>query len=270
LREKGFSERSAKAWPWALVLAAFSLSPAGRRYVEQQLAVAKYLKPHELQDQLFRLLEKREDSGKDLSMKIIEEMAREMAATPTTKSTERTLFGDIESEESLFVPRNELKAHIRADLSREVRDYLAVASKRRAAAVAESGNVLNVDENKRIAEEASRVLGIYDTLVNRKGPISDAINQGAAEYAQAKTKGQRDAVRKRTIESVRAAVFTESGIENDAGGTVAMSRSRGTDATGRPAGVTRPQAANARRRNSEPPGLIRALARYPDFVAGYD
>ncbi len=44
LRERGFFERWAKVWPWVLVLSAFFLSPAGRRYVEQQLAVAKYLR----------------------------------------------------------------------------------------------------------------------------------------------------------------------------------------------------------------------------------
>lgn len=240
--------------------------------VEKAVAVARHLQSHELQDQLFRLLEKREESGKDLSLRVIEEMAREMEATPTTTKTEKSLFGDIESEESLFVPRNELKSHIRADLSREVRDFMAVASKRRASAVAGSGNVLNVEENKRIADESSRILGIYDTLVNRKGPIADAINEGAAGYAKSKTKGQRDAVRKRTIEAVRKAVFSESGYSPDEGRSVAMGQRRGADATGWSAGVTRPPAANPRRRDSEPAGLARSLAAVcgDEFVAGYD
>lgn len=182
------------------------------------VAVAKELPNPELQDQLFRLLEKRDDDGKDTSLRVISEMAREMAQTPTTKTTERSLFGDIESENSLFVPRNELKAAIRGDLSREVHDFLAVASKRRAEAVAGAGNVLNLEENKRIAEEADRVLQVYDTLVNRKGAISDAINAGAEEYSKAKKRADKNAIRKRTTEAVRDAVLRES-ESLDAGGT---------------------------------------------------
>jgi len=250
---------------------AFSNVVRGLLTTDKALAVAKHLKSHELQDQLFRMLEKRRESGKDLTMKVIEEMAREMAQTPTASHKEKTLFGDIESKESLFVPRNELKSHVRTDLSRQVRDFLAVASKRRADAVSESGNVLNVDENKKIAQEYSRILGVYDKLVNRKGPISDAINASAAEYAKAKTKGSRDAVRKRTIESVRAAVFEEAGIGSEQGGTVAMGQRRGADATRRDDRVTRPQTHKSQRRNPEQAGLIRSLAAVdPDMVAGYD
>jgi hypothetical protein len=224
---------------------------------------------------------------------VIEEMAREMAETPTVKGTEKSLFGDIETEDSLFVPRNELKSHVRGDLSREVRDFLAVASGRRAKAVEGAGNVLNLAENKRIAKESERVLGIFDTLVNRRGPISDAINAGAAEYAKAKTRGERNAARQKTIESVRQAVFAEAGISQPAqpgaqsgtgpggqpggqpntGGSVAMGQRRGADATGRATGGrSEPGTPDAGRRNPQP---ARVTRRWPppwhlDYVAGYD
>lgn len=183
------------------------------------LLVSRHLKDHDLQDQLFRLLDRREDEGKDLSPKVVEEMAKEMAQTPTRKVTEEGgLFGDIESEESLFVPRNEVKAHVRGELAKEVNDFLAVASKRRAEKVGAAGNVLDVAQNRKIAEEAERVRNAYDTLVNRKGDISDAVNAAAADYAKAKSKKERDAAKQRAVESVRAAVFAEAGIGPDAGG----------------------------------------------------
>ena len=53
---------------------------------------------------------------------------------------------------------------------------------------------------------------MYDTLVNRKGDISDTINAQAELYSKAKTKGQRDAIKQRTVETVRDAVFREAGV----------------------------------------------------------
>ncbi|TXH54759.1 MAG: hypothetical protein E6Q97_10170, partial [Desulfurellales bacterium] len=126
----------------------FNRLAAGLLDENKALAVAKHLTNHDLQDKLFSMLEKREDEGKDLPARVIEEMAREMASTPTVKSVQGGLFGDIESEESLFVPKNELKAHVRSELSREVNDFLVLASKRRAEKTAGAGNVLNLEKNR--------------------------------------------------------------------------------------------------------------------------
>ncbi len=205
---------------------------------EKALAVAKHLKNPELQDQLFRLLEQREDSGKDLSPKVIEEMAIKMASTPTTSTTEKTLFGDITSEESLFVPIAEVQAHVRSALGKEVNDFLAVANARRAGRVAGAGNVLNIEENRRIATEAARVQHVYEKLVNRKGPIADAINEAGASYAAAKSKGERDAIRKQAVERVRDAVFAEAGVGSGADG----------------GGATQPGGVAAGGTGGEPPG----------------
>lgn len=177
------------------------------------LAVARYLPDHDLQDQLFGLLDKREESGKDLSLKVIEEMAREMAETPKHTTSAASLFGNIESEESLFVQRNEVKAHVRNEMAREVNDFLAVSSKRRAERVGSAGNVLDVEKNREIAQKAEQAKNTFDQLVNRKGAVSDAINQAAADYASAKTKRERDAAKERAAETVKRAVFGELGLE---------------------------------------------------------
>lgn len=176
------------------------------------IAVAKHLPDHEMQDTLFRLLDKREQQGKETPPKLVEEMAREMAQTPKHTKTEESLFGTIESEESLFVERNELKAHVRTEMSKEVADFLAVSSKRRAERVAGAGNSLNPEENKKIAQEAGRVLATFDTLVNRKGAISDAINEAAGKYAKAKTRKERDAIKQQAMDAVKGAVFEEAGV----------------------------------------------------------
>ncbi len=180
------------------------------------LAMAKHLKDHDLQDKLSDILEEHED--KHLSNRAVEEMAKEMAETPKTTKNKETLFGDWMSEESLFVPRNELKAHVRSELSKQVNDFLAVANKRRAENIGRAGNVIDPEANKKIAEEANRVRNVYNTLVNRKGEISDAINVGAEDYSKAKTRKQRDEARKQTVEAVRKAVFREAGVGGEEAG----------------------------------------------------
>ena len=191
---------------------AFDRLARGTLDQQKALAVAKHLDNPDLQEQLFRLVDQREDQGKETSPKLLEEMAREMASTPTAKNVETTLFGDIESEESLFVPRNELKAHVRTELAREVNDWLAVASQRRAERVGGAGNVLDVDKNRELATQAEQVKNVFDTLVNRKGAVSDALNAAAEAYSKARSRRDRDAIKQRTVAAVRDAVFAEAGV----------------------------------------------------------
>lgn len=249
--------------------AAFNNVVRGTLSVDTAIAVASHLKDHDDQNELFRIVSKRGN----VAPKVLESMAREMANTPKMKAGDKAgggglLFGGDE-DESLFITRNELKTNIRSDMVKEVNDFLVLASKRRAGATAEAGNVLNVDENKRIADDAKKILSVYDTLVDRRGSISDAINQMAQEYAKAKSKVEQKHVRKQTIAKVRAAVFAEAGF--------------GPTEPGREAGASRlalgmaknnaarSRAQNSRSRNPKPSGLIRSLAAVdPDFVAGYD
>lgn len=223
------------------------------------LAVAKHLTDHDRQDLLFRLLEKREDEGKDLSPRVIEEMAREMAATPTATKTEQTLFGNIESEESLFVERNEVKSHVRGELAKEVNDFMAVASKRRAERVGKAGNVLDVDENRRIAEKADQAKNVFDTLVNRKGEVSDAVNAAAAAFAKAKTKKEREDAKRTAVEAVKGAVLRELGA--DAGGKGESVAGGGPVVEGGP-GAADAAAPDAGRTDAEHAGLRRQQEAY--------
>lgn len=177
---------------------------------EKAKAIGKHLENPDLQNKLVSLLDKREEADKDTSLRLVEEMAREMAATPTHKVKTSDLFGDIENDESLFVERNELKAHVRAALSREFSDFSAVASKRRAERVGKEGkNKIDVEHNRQVADEAEQTRGVFDKLVNSKGAISDAVNAAAQQYALAKGKKAKDAVKQQVVESVRNAVEHE-------------------------------------------------------------
>ena len=183
---------------------------AGKMKQEEAVAIAKHLPDHNLQDQLANFLKKKKDKGKAYDAKIVEGMGKEMADTPTHTTSERTLFGDIESEDSLFGERNELKAAVRADLSQAVNDFKAGSSDRRAEVLAEHGNILDVEQNRKLAGEHGQSLAIFDKLVNSRGPISDALNEGAKEQAKAKGKKAKDAARNNTVAAVQRAVELEA------------------------------------------------------------
>jgi hypothetical protein len=189
----------------------FNRLATGRMEEPRALAIAANLPNPDLQDQLFSILEKEEEKrGIELPDKVVAEMAREMASTPTTtKKDSGGLFGDMESEESLFVPRNEIKSYVRGELAREVNDFLVVSSQKRAGRLAGEGNVINPEKNREIADKAEQAKNLFDTLVNRKGAISDAINQAAGDYSQAQKKSGKDAVRKQAVEKVRDAILRE-------------------------------------------------------------
>lgn len=210
---------------------AFDRLARGTLDQNQALAVARHLPDPDRQEKLFNLLAKREEEGKDLSDRTVEEMARMMAASPSVTKTEATLWGPEETTEDVFVQRAELAAHVRGELAKEFGDFAAVASTRRAGRVEGAGNVLNVDENKKRAEEAEQAKNLYDQLVNRKGPISEALNDAAVQFASAKTKKERDNARKQAVENVRSAIRSEfeqlGGKPDDSGGAGEATEGRG-------------------------------------------
>jgi hypothetical protein len=187
----------------------FSKLARGMIDLPAALAVARHVTDPDRQDKLFKKFQEREDEGKGTTPRHMEEMARMMAAVPSVTTTEPSLFGDITNEDDAFDERAELAAAARADLAREVNDFAAGASERRAEKLGEHGNVLNVEANKQLKEDADRAKNLYDLLAHRKGPISDALNAGAVELKKAKTKKEKDHARASTLEAVRSAIRAE-------------------------------------------------------------
>lgn len=183
------------------------------------LAVARHLKDHDLQDVLFGRLKQREDEGKDYSPRVVEEMARALALTPQA-SQEGGLF-DL-GQVPLIEERAEVAAHVRAELAREASAWKAVASEQKAKRVTGEGkgNVLDVEHNKAVAQDADRAQNVYDQLVNVKGPIADAVGEAALALSQAKTRKDRDHAKQRAVQAVRDAIQREQ--EGAGGGAGAV------------------------------------------------
>lgn len=188
---------------------AFDRLTRGELDMGKALGVARHVTDPARQEKLFGLLVKREDEGKDISNRTVEEMARAMAAAPTVTRTENTLWGVEETDEDVFVQRAELAGHVRAELAKEFGDFAALSSQRRAGVTAGAGNVLNIDENQKRAAAAEQAKNLYDQLVNRKGLIADALNDAAVKLANAKTKKERERVRAEATDAVRNAIRGE-------------------------------------------------------------
>lgn len=170
------------------------------------IAVAKHLKDHALQNALFKKLEAREEDGKDWSNREIETAAKKMSNAGKYVEQGQDLFGFFEDEKSTFDQEVELESHVSRLLAMEANDYQAVSNQRRADRVADAGNTLAVDENAKRAKIAAENAATFEREAGLRGPISAAIKQHAAELAAAKTKKEREAIKAKTLESVRAAL----------------------------------------------------------------
>jgi hypothetical protein len=171
------------------------------------VAVAKHLKDQSLQDKLFKRLEDREADGKDWSGREIETAAKMMAnAGKVSVSSGATLFGEWEDEESTFDQEVELRSHIAGVLNKTTNDYHAVSNAGRAERVAEAGNVLSVDENVKRRDKARADAEEFDQQSGLRGPVADAIREGAAELAKAKTKKDKDNAKRNTLERVQGII----------------------------------------------------------------
>jgi hypothetical protein len=208
---------------------AFSALAEGRIEEPKAVAVAKHLKEPELQDKLFKKLEQREDDGKDWSNREIETAAKKLARAGKVTQTETNLFGTFEDEKSTWEQEVELESFIGSALSRTVNDFTAVSNTGRAERVKDAGNTLAIDENKRRRDQAVEHAATFDRESGLKSPVSEAIRNSAADLANAKSKKERDAIKQRTLETVRGIL---AGPTTDRGGQGTSAKSdAGTAAT---------------------------------------
>lgn len=173
---------------------------------DQAAAVAKHLKDHALQDLLFKRLQQRENDGKEWGRREIGTAARKLAqAGKVTEKTEN-LFGAFEDEKSTFDQEVELESHIGRVLGQRASDYAALSSQKRANRVAGAGNVLAVDENQRRKQQAESAVEDFDRESGLKSPISQIIQDHAAQLFNAKTRKERDAIKQSALEAVERTI----------------------------------------------------------------
>jgi hypothetical protein len=140
------------------------------------------------------------EKGRNLSHGVVDSLARR--ATMAGDTEKHTLFGT--ETESNVLQASRLEDYTRNRLASDKRLFGYVAKGERPAELARAGNIVDVGASKEVAGAAKRTLDVFDKLIERAGPINDAINQGAAAIAAGESEGPvREQVYKMVHEAVK-------------------------------------------------------------------
>lgn len=117
-----------------------------------------------------------------------EMIVRQAQSAGVSRGTQSTLFGDEDIAESLYLERARVLDRAMKMLRRDQATFSTLLDQE--GAIAGAGNVLDQASNAARLEADRRVMAYIQAQANRKGPISDALNQAARE---AKESGQYQA-----------------------------------------------------------------------------
>lgn len=168
---------------------------------EHGVAIGSKIESPDLQAQAYKAIAKASEKGRPLTKGVVDEMLDAIGAAPRHTQTEQSLFGDFETEKSLFNERAQVAAAIKRQLAGDKTLFGTAA--RKSGRLAEGGTKVDVEQAKQLQESATEALGVFDTLKNRTGGISDILDEGAKKVAA----GQRpDAVARETYGKIKQAV----------------------------------------------------------------
>ncbi len=112
-------------------------------------------------------------------------------ASPTIKTTSRSLFGETEEEKSLMLHRARADADVSRSLSGDKKLFALVSKSKNSEALAERGRShIDVETTGQISQEAAGVMGVYHTLKNRSGPVANELNRAAERLHGGDNPGQ--------------------------------------------------------------------------------
>lgn len=152
------------------------------------------------QDAIFKQIADREKSGKKITPDVLKEAIRLTVGGEQVRATERNLFGEQEMTRSLAFEKGEVSDFVKKQLSREKSTFGSLKTERKAGMLSKAGNILNIQENAKIAAQAAQDLDIYDKFSNKSGRIADILDQAARELAAG---GNADAIKTKAFEAIR-------------------------------------------------------------------
>lgn len=221
---------------------------------EKQALAIGTIPNQEHQEQFAKFLEK-ETEKRDIPERVLQRMAQKITNTANVKTTEKTLFGEEESDQNLFLHRATLEAHALAKLSQEANLFAAVGTEKKAEQLKRGSNVLDVNKNREIADEAKQSRAVLAKLVDRKGPIADAFNEAAQELYQ-------DAKRRKEIEG-RLLDRVRELVKHEVNGGAAQAAAGGEAVAGEPTTVPGGERVSA----GGSPGVGESLKRSPTALS---
>jgi len=135
--------------------------------------VGDLIKDQNLQDAAMRVLAKSKPENKFQA----EAMVRQVRDMPTAEVTQTSLFGDELMTESYFFERSKILNQAYTELRKDKSAFETLV--RNSERLEAEGNVLVNDANERKAATDAQTIALLQTLANRKGPLSDALNDAA-------------------------------------------------------------------------------------------
>lgn len=136
------------------------------------------------QEAILKDVQRREKAGRPVTPEQIRESARLIKASPTFTETTHDLFGDHEESRNLFLEMGEVSDYIQRELADERRTFKRVSSKGASEQLAKGKNVINPEENAKIAQQASELRELYLKLSTRPGEVSAALQEAAERLAE--------------------------------------------------------------------------------------
>lgn len=157
--------------------------------------VGRLIDDQDLQDAAMSVLAKANPENKFQAEAIV----RQVKETPSEQVTQISLFGEELMTESYYFERGKILDRAYKELRRDKAAFETLV--RNAERLEAEGNILAADANQRKAATDAQTITLLQALANRKGPLSDALNDAAktardtGSYGPA-TSGFLDAVRR--------------------------------------------------------------------------
>ncbi len=137
----------------------------------------------------------------------LKELVDNANASKTVKHTTHDLFGPNVEDVSMANHRAGVQAQIKDRLGKEKRVFGVVAKTGNAAELAKAGNVIDAKASGDVSKAAAENLAVFDTLKNRRGPVSDLLNEAAERIHKGeKAKAVHDEIYRRLPKAVQAAL----------------------------------------------------------------
>lgn len=175
--------------------------PVGRAAV-----IGEELPDYADQTAVLQMIDSQGKKGVRLTDAEIREMARDAKADQKVSEKQVDLFGESTIEKSSSVEKAKLSVWLQKQLSRDKKLFGYVAKTERARELAKAGNIIDVDQSKAVAESSKITEEVYQRLVRAKGPIADALREGAGRWAAG---DDEKTVKSETYQKVQTAVEQE-------------------------------------------------------------
>jgi hypothetical protein len=190
---------------------AFGMALNGTASERDAAIVGRFVRDKDLQAPILAHLAKDSpDTAEEAEL-----FVRQVLAAGATREVQSDMFGDFIKADLILPQRVKILKGALTSLRKDKALFSTLTD--RADAIQAAGNALNTVENEARRETAARAFATLKALAERKGPISDALQEAAEAAART---GNRRAATGRFIQNVRDAVARGDFDRADAGGPV--------------------------------------------------